>query len=99
MSFERPEAKSMEAPQEITDYVKWWHETYGKEVTAEEFKQLIGFAQSLAKKDSEFKTLLGEKLARDFIDNEEGLEDKDRRRMALLDSLSTYAEKFGLSAD
>ena len=101
MNFEgAPQEKKAEnAPEEIVAYEKWWKETFGREPSPEEDKQLFELAQSLAQKDETFKKILGESLANEFIGSETGLEDPKKRRWALVGALSTYGKEFGLQVD
>ena len=104
MSFESPQSQesvreTMEVPQTLIRYEKWWAQTYGRDLTQAEQQELIGFAQELAKDDDEFKQILSERFISELTENENGIEDSKKRKWLFISALSAYAKKFGLSVD
>ncbi len=91
--------KRDEAPEVLLKYEKFWKDTFGEELNNEKYNELVGLSQELAKTDEKFKAILSEKLVGEFIDSENGLEDKNKRKWAMITALSTYGKEFGLQVD
>jgi len=60
---------------------------------------LIGFAKKLASEDEKFRTLLADSLMKEFMENDESLDNDKNRRWTLIGALSSYGKEFGLSVD
>ncbi len=88
-----------QAPAELRTYEAWWQKTYGRDPSVEEDKELVGIAKELAATDPKFAEILKDSLMKQFVESDEGLEDKGKRRWALVGALSTYGKEFGLSVD
>lgn len=92
-------SKTLEAPEELIRYEKWWKDTFGRTPNLEEDEELVELTHSLAKNDERFKGILAESLINEFIDSEDGLASVGKRRWAMVHALSTYGKELGLSVD
>jgi len=98
-SPESPKESAEGIPPLLQRYEKWWGETYGREATPNELKELNVFARELAKEDEKFKQILAETFLKEFSGSDEGLEDPKTRKWILITALSTYGKEFGLKVD